>query len=370
MKPLITSLIQSLPATIPFVAPESIERRTGIPFTVRVGANESAFGISPRAKDAMDQAVNTISHYNDPESNDLREALAIHHKVDTNQIGVGAGIDDLLGLAVRTFIGPERIAVSSLGSYPTFHFHVNGFGGANHTVPYLPNGFNDLDALAQAANEQTASLVYLANPDNPAGTWFSASDLNSFVNRLPVSCACILDEAYIEFAPEATAFPMNDLDPRIMIMRTFSKAHGMAGARIGYTIAAPDIITAFNKVRLHFNVNLVAQAGAFASLNDPSFVATVVTSVERGRKDYETLAQELGLRTLPSATNFVTFDARTQQRAQLILDGLAKRGVFIRKPGAPPLDRCFRVTVGTPQERQDFAMILPQVLSETDVYLA
>lgn len=370
MKPTITSLIESLSATIPFIAPESIERRTGIPFTVRVGANESAFGISRRAKDAMEQAVNTISHYNDPESNDLREALANHHKVDTNQISVGAGIDDLLGLAVRTFIGPKEIAVSSLGSYPTLHFHVNGFGGTNHTVPYHPNGFNDLDALAEAANEQAASLVYLANPDNPAGTWFSASDLDLFVNSLPDSCACILDEAYIEFAPEHTAFPMNDLDPRIMIMRTFSKAHGMAGARIGYTIAAPEIITAFNKVRLHFNVNLIAQAGALASIKDLAFVAGVVTSVEVGRKDYESIAQELGLRTLPSATNFVTFDAETQQRAQLILDGLAKRGVFIRKPGAAPLDRCFRVTVGTPKERQDFAMILPQVLSEVDAFLA
>lgn len=367
MTPPFTPLVDSLPATIPFVAPEAIERQIGVPIRVRVGANESAFGISTRAREAIAEALNRISYYNDPENHDLREALAGHHGVSPDEVCVGAGIDDLLGLAVRAFLGPGDTAVSSFGSYPTFHYHVAGFGARSHTMPYTHDGFNDLDALADAARTADARLAYLANPDNPAGTWYSAADLQSFIERLPSSCALILDEAYIEFAPPGTAYPIEDLDPRIMIMRTFSKAHGMAGARVGYAIAAPEIITAFNKVRLHFNVNLLAQAGALGSLQDPEFVRDVVQQVETGRREYESLAQGLGLPTLPSATNFVTFDAGTQPRAQAILDSLARKAVFIRKPGAPPLDRCFRVTVGTTEERNAFAAILPDALEEVDI---
>jgi histidinol-phosphate aminotransferase len=366
MKPSFTPLVESLPATIPFVAPEAIERRTGIPFKVRVGANESAFGISPKAREAMIEALGRISHYNDPENHDLREALACFHQISPDHISVGAGIDDLLGLVVRAFLKPRDSAVSSLGSYPTFHFHVAGFGANSVTFPYLQNGLNDLEALVDATHKYQARLVYLANPDNPAGTWFSASDIQRFINRLPENCACIVDEAYIEFAPQDTALPLSDLDPRIIIMRTFSKAYGMAGARIGYAIASPEIITAFNKIRLHFNVNLIAQAGAQAALSDPVFLEKVIQEVAEGRKDYEALAKQVGLSTLPSATNFVTFDCDTQPRAQAVLDALAARGVFVRKPGAPPLDRCFRVTVGTAKDRTNLAEILPEALAEVD----
>lgn len=361
-----TSIIDSLPATIPFVAPEAIERVTGVPFKVRVGANESAFGISAKAHDAMAGAINRISHYNDPENHELREGLAVHCNISMKHLSVGAGIDDLLGLAVRAFIEPGDITVSSFGSYPTFHFHVAAVGGKSHTVSYLDNGLNDLEALAKAANSVSAKMVYLSNPDNPAGTWHSASDLKSFFDTLPPNCIVILDEAYIEFAPEGVAYSPQNLDPRIILMRTFSKAHGMAGARVGYAIADPEIIIAFNKVRLHFNVNLVAQTGALASLQDPEFVKSVVQEVEAGRKDYEALAQELGLLTIPSATNFVTVNCDTQPRAQAVLEMLASKGVFVRKPGTPPLDRCIRVTVGTPEERQAFAKIFPQALDEVD----
>lgn len=363
MKLPFTPLIQALPATVPFVAPETIERDTGIPFQVRVGANESAFGISPKAHAAMLNALDHISRYNDPESHDLREALAGCHHTTRDHIGVGAGIDDLLGLAVRTFIRSGDVAVSSRGSYPTFHYHVAGFDGKSHTVPYL-NGRNDLDALADAANKTNATLVYLANPDNPTGTWHTAADLNRFFCQLPPACVLILDEAYLEFAPRGTAFPIRNPDPRIILMRTFSKAHGMAGARVGYAIAAPEIITAFDKVRLHFNVNRVAQAGALASLGDRAFLQTVITAVEAGRNDYLVLAQSLGLKTLPSATNFVTFDCDTQPRAQAVLEALAQRGVFVRKPVVPLLDHYFRVTVGSPEERRAFAEILPKALAE------
>lgn len=366
MTPRFTPLVESLPSTIPFVAPEAIERQLGVRFTARLGANESAFGISTRAAEALFGALQKIPHYGDPENRQLREALAEKHQVGVNNISVGAGIDDLLGLTVRVFLDNTRVAVASLGSYGVFHYHVAGYGGNCRTLPYQSGGYNDLDGLAALACEAGASLVYLSNPDNPAGTCFPAVEIRNFVNKLPANCLCILDEAYIEFAPADTAFSLGELDPRVIQMRTFSKAHGLAGLRTGYAIASAEVVRAFDKVRLHFNVNKMAQTAAYGSLQDPEFVHQVAKQVETGRREYAALGESLGLPTLPSATNFITFDAGTQPRAQAILDALARHGIFIRKPGAPPLDRCFRVTVGTPEERNTYAEVLPRVLLEVD----
>jgi histidinol-phosphate aminotransferase len=358
-----TRLVRSLPTAVPFVGPEAIERSLGQIFKARVGANESAFGISPQAREAMRQAIEHVSWYNDPENYQLREALAHMHGVSMAHVTVGAGIDDLLGLAVRAFVEPGDTVVTSFGGYPTFNYHVAGYGGELHCVPYR-NDYNDLQGLSEAAARTGARLVFLANPDNPTGTWHPARELRTFVDCLPDGCMLILDEAYIEFAPAEASLPIDPDDGRLIRMRTFSKAHGLAGARVGYAIAAAEIVTGFDKIRLHFGVNRVAQAAALASLQDPAFIQGVVQAVADGRQDYETLARQVGLRPLPSAANFVSFDAGDAGRAQAILDGLIERGVFVRKPGTPPLDRCFRVTVGTPVERQIFTEVLCEVLAQ------
>ncbi|MDG2167038.1 MAG: aminotransferase class I/II-fold pyridoxal phosphate-dependent enzyme [Opitutales bacterium] len=369
MKTPFTPLIESLPAYIPFVAPETIERKRGIRFTTRIGANESVFGISPKARAAIENSIDSISCYSDPEWGDLREAIADKHQVHTENISVGAGIDDLLGLAVRVFLTNRTAAVASLGSYGVFHYHLDGYGVKCITTPYLNDGFNNLEALAKLAHGNASPMVYLSNPDNPAGTCYSAKDIQAFINKLPIYCMVVIDEAYIDFAPEGTALSINDLDPRVLQMRTFSKAHGLAGSRIGYVIASKEVVQAFDKVRLHFNVNRIAQAAALGSLQDPEFIQGVVEQVAVGRSEYEGLAKDLGLNVIPSSTNFVNFDAGNQVRAQAILDQLIQHGIFIRKPGAPPLDRYFRITVGTPEQRQHLASVLPQVIAEVDSVL-
>jgi histidinol-phosphate aminotransferase len=359
-----TPLVQSLPAVIPFIGPETFERKSGRVFKARVGANESAFGISPNARQAMVRAVAGVGWYNDPENYDLRMALAQLYNLPLDHISVGAGIDDLLGSAVRAFLEPGQITVASSGSYPTYHYHVAGFDGVSHGVPYR-NDRNALDGLVDAVRKTGSHLVYLANPDNPTGTWHTASELQSFLDALPKDCICILDEAYFEFAPQDSILPLLPHDPRVIRMRTFSKAHGMAGARIGYAIAHPEIVTAFDKVRLHFNVNRIAQIGALASLGDGAFIRSVVQEVARGREEYAELGRELGLPTLPSATNFVAFDCETSQRAQMILDGLIAGGVFVRKPAASLLNRLVRVTVGSPKERGVVAEVLRAVCQKS-----
>lgn len=356
-----TRLVASLPATVPFVAPEAIERATGRPIALRLGANESTFGPSPAACEAMRAAAARVNFYGDPESFELRQKLAGLLGVRIEEIVVGCGIDDLLGLVVRTFLDSGETAVTSLGAYPTFNYHVSGYGGRIERVPYQDYR-NDLDALAYAAHRTGARLVYLANPDNPTGSWRTAADILAFAERLPGDCLLVLDEAYCDFAPAEAIPPVVAEDPRMIRLRTFSKAHGMAGARIGYAVATEETIRAFDKVRLHFGVSLPAQMGALASLDDPEYLSEVVAQVAEGREEYAALGDKLGLTPLPSATNFIAFDTGSAERSAALLEALAARDVFVRRPGAPPLDRCIRVTVGTAAERQAFAAELRAVI--------
>lgn len=356
----VTRLVAGLPATVPFVAPEALERQRGRPFALRLGANESTFGPSRRAQEAMRTAVERVQFYADPENYELRAALATLCGASIDNVVIGSGIDDLLGLAVRTFLDVGETAVTSRGAYPTFNYHVAGYGGHLELVAYRDDR-NDLDALAEAAHRVGARLVFLANPDNPTGSWHTAADIRAFLATLPPRTLLLLDEAYADFAPAEALLPVDVDDSRLLRVRTFSKAFGMAGARIGYAVGPASMIREFEKVRLHFGVNLVAQAGALASLADTEYLASVVGEVARGREEYATLARELGMTPLPSATNFVAMNTGSAERARVLLARLAERDVFVRRPGAAPLDRCVRVTVGVAGERAAFASVLREV---------
>ncbi len=358
-----TRLLESLPATTPFVAPEALERASGKKIELRLGANESAFGISPKALAAMREAAAQTFNYGDPECFELRQALARVNGVSMENIVVGSGIDDLLGLAVRAILEPAQVAVASLGSYPTFNYHVAGYGGRLATAPYA-NFKNDLESLLSLAKTEKAAIVFLANPDNPTGSFLSSKMLAEFISALPNDCALFLDDAYLEFAPPGELLPINLDDERIIRFRTFSKAHGMAGARIGYAIAHESVISAFEKIRLHFGVNNIALAGALASLADTDFVRGVIEAVAIGRADYETMAARLRLNALPSATNFVAIDMADAKKARSILEHLLQRGVFTRMPSAPPINTCVRVTVGTSGQRARLAEVFSEVVAD------
>lgn len=361
-RPPYSEIVANLPSVTPFVGPETIERQQGKQFRVRIGANESAFGVSPRAEAAMSEAARGVAWYCDPEGYELRAELAAMHGVDIGNVTLGAGIDDLLGLIVRMYMDPGDAVAASLGCYPTFVYHVDGFGGRLETVPYR-NDRNDLTALTDLAAKQKASILYLSNPDNPTGSYYGSNAISDLLDRLPPDCLFILDEAYLDFVPPDTILPIDVDDPRLIRVRTFSKAHGMAGARVGFAIAHRNVIRTFDKVRLHFGVSLVAQAGALASLRDPEFVASVVKAVEAGREDYRELAADAGISSLPSQTNFVAFDFGTGERAGAVMNALIEQGVFLRKPAVPGLDRLVRVTVGTPGDRAVFSEMFRDVMN-------
>ena len=356
----------SVPATTPFVAPEELARRIGRTALVRLGANESAFGPAPRAIAAMQAAVPLTSLYADPESVDLRTALAARHGCDMENIVVGSGIDELLGLIVRTFCSPNDVALMTRGSYPTFAYHVTGHAVSLATVAALPGGVVDIKGLIETARVRRPKIVYLANPDNPSGSFAGRENVARLRAALHPQTLFVLDEAYADFVDPAL-LPPEGIDGQTIRLRTFSKAYGMAGARIAYALAPAEAIATFQKIRLHFGINRTAQVGALAALDEPAYLAGVVAEVARGRDEYYALGERLGVRTLRSFTNFVCFEIGSREAAEAMVHALLERGVFVRKPGAPPIDGYVRVTVGTADERALFATAFAEALAELHV---
>ena len=352
-----------LPATVPFTGPETLERRRGAPFRARLGANENGFGPSPKAVEAMARASADVWKYGDPDSHDLREALAAHHGISPANIMLGEGIDGLLGLLVRLVMAPGETVVTSEGAYPTFNYHVAGFDGCLHKVPYRDDA-EDLEALIAAGHETGARLIYFANPDNPMGSWLTGERIEAALSHLPDGALLILDEAYAEFAPEAAIPRIDPEDDRVIRFRTFSKAYGMAGARIGYAIGPAELIAGFDRIRNHFGINRTAQIGALAALQDQEWLERTRLKVGKTRDRIAAIAASNGLRALPSATNFVAVDCgQGGDFARRVLAQLAAQGIFARMPGVPPMDRCIRISCGPDHELDAFAEALPVALA-------
>lgn len=361
--PRLTPLAASLPATVPFVGPETQERARGQQFAARLGANESGFGPSPLAIEAMQRAAPEAWMYGDPEMHELRTALAAHHGVPANCVISGEGIDGLLGYLVRLFVAPGDRVVTSTGAYPTFAYHVAGYGGQLHTVPYSGD-HEDPEALVARATEIGAKLVYLANPDNPMGTWHGASRIMAAVESLPSGALMVLDEAYSDFAPETALPPIDQSDSRVIRMRTFSKAHGLAGLRVGYALGHPEVIGAFDKVRNHFGLGRLAQAAVLASLSDTAHLASTVAKVAAAREEIGAIVASHGLSALPSAANFVSVDCGGDGAfARRVLDALTAAGVFVRMPGVAPLNRCIRISCGPRDQLEILSNALPDALN-------
>lgn len=366
MSRFLTPRAAALPSTVPFTGPETLERRTGIPFRARLGANESLFGPSPKAVAAMQAAAADAWMYGDPENHDLKQALAAHHGVTPAHLAIGPGIDGLLGLICRLTLDPGTAVVTSLGAYPTFNFHVAGNGGDLTRVPYKGD-HEDPEALLAAARSTGARLLYLANPDNPMGSHHPAAVIEELVANLPETTLLILDEAYADLAPPGTVPTIPADHPQVIRLRTFSKGYGLAGARVGYAVTNPELALAFDKIRDHFGMGRISQAGALAALADQGWLAEVQARTLVARKRLSAIATANGLRPLPSATNFVTIDCgRDGDFARRVLAEMGVLGVFIRMPGVAPLDRCIRISLGDDLALDIVEETLPLALKAAD----
>ena len=347
MKPSFTKIANDLPETVPFVGPESQERENAFSFYARLGANESVFGPSKMVMNAIKAQTDKVWQYGDPESFDLLQKLSEFYNLPRDNFIVGEGIDGLLGNLVRLFIEPGDQVVSSLGAYPTFKYHVDGFGGKMSLVPYN-NYYEDLDALSIKVKKSMAKILYLSNPDNPMGTFHPKDQMQYFIDKIPDDTILCLDEAYADFVDKDELVSIDLEKENVIRFRTFSKAYGLAGLRVGYGIGNKKLVKAFNKVRNHFGVNRLAQIAAKVALEDQDHLKAILKKVDQSKKDIAAVFQRFGFTSLPSRTNFVPINSGGDGKfAAKLMRSLIQEKIFVRMPSVSPLDSFIRITAGT-----------------------
>jgi len=359
-----TKIVRSLPSSVPFVGPEAQERELDRIFDARIGANESVFGPSPLAMEEMKKAMNSIWMYGDPENHDLKNAIAKKHNLSSKNILVGEGIDGILGYLVRMFVEQGDNVVTTEGSYPTFNYHVNGYGGILIKANFI-NDHENLDELVEKANSCKAKIMYVSNPNNPMGTINNANTIESILEKLNEETILCLDEAYADFVPENELPKISETNKQVLRMRTFSKAYGMAGARVGYCIGHPDLISSFDKVRNHFGMCRISQIGALVSLEDKDHLNLVIEKVRNSIQKLKNIAKDNGCEVIPTYTNFLAIDCGLDGLfAKKVLDNLVSNGIFVRMPFTSPQNRCIRVSAGTEEDMELFKKFFPIALNE------
>ena len=356
------SAVRSLPTYQPGKPIEEVQRELGLRSVVKLASNENALGPSPKAMAALRKAVRSLHRYPDARCETLRQLLAQRHGVDPESIVVGNGSDELLVLALRAFVDPGDHVVVAQPTFLIYELQAKAAGAAISVVP-LKNYRYDLPAMRRAITPQT-KLVFIANPDNPTGTYVTERELDAFLQDLPQQTLVCLDEAYYEFV-EADDYPQSlrrlNHAP-LLITRTFSKAYGLAGLRVGYGFAQPSIIRALDAVREPFNVNRLAQVAACAALEDEAFLERTKRTAQEGRRHLTAELVRLGLRVVPSVTNFLLVELGPD--AAQIARCLLEQGIIVREMSAWKLAGHLRITVGTMAENRRCLKALKRCLRQ------
>lgn len=328
---------------------------------VKLASNENPLGMGARARDAAMNTFSELSRYPDGGAFALKAAISRKFGVSADQIVIGNGSNDILELAARTFLAPGLAAVFAQHAFAVYPLATNATGARCIEVAARDYG-HDLDAMA-AAISPDVRVVFIANPNNPTGTYLSGDALEAFLARVPSDVLVVLDEAYTEYlAPEQRYDAISWLPrfPNLLVSRTFSKAYGLAGLRVGYAIAHPGVADLMNRVRQPFNVSSVALAAAEAALGDDEFLAQSAELNRRGMAQLTEAFAEMGLTWIPSAGNFVTFKVGD---AAAVNQGLLKRGVIVRPIAGYGMPEWLRVSIGLPEENSRFIEALRQILT-------
>lgn len=340
---------------------EEVEREIGVQ-AIKLASNENPLGPSPRAVEAMQKAAREANRYPDGAAFYLRERLAHDFGVPPEWLAFGCGSSELIMNSGRAFLRAGDEGLTSQATFPMYAMAIQGVGGRLIETPLREDGF-DLEAMAAAVTPRTRA-IYLSNPNNPTGTWFSADELESFLNRVPEELPVILDEAYFDYVDAPGYSRSVDMvrDGRnLLVLRTFSKVYGLAGMRMGFGIARPEIVNALERVRHPFNTSLIAQAGALAALDDREHVRQSLAMNREGLAYLSRRLGELRVKFVPSVANFLLIDLETDAKAAA--DAMLHLGVVVRPMGWMGLPEAIRVTVGTPEENERFLAALSQTLA-------
>ncbi|HSS46021.1 MAG TPA: histidinol-phosphate transaminase [Burkholderiales bacterium] len=339
-----------------------LERELGIKNIVKLASNENPMGASPKALAAIKQALNDIARYPDGNGFELKAALSARLQVKQEQIVLGNGSNDVLELAARVFLTPGAEAVYAQHAFAVYPLATQACGARGIAAP-AKNFGHDLEAMLKAVTAQTR-LVFIANPNNPTGTLLYADELLSFLRCLPETVLVVLDEAYNEYLSKELKTPSLEWlkqFPNLVITRTFSKAYGLAGLRVGYALAQASVADLMNRVRQPFNVNSASQAAALAALDDHEFVKRSFELNQKGMVQLTQAFKRLGLRYIPSYGNFVCFHA---DDAAALYQRLLRRGVIVRPIANYGMPEWLRVSIGLPHENEKFLKALESLMRE------
>lgn len=333
---------------------------------VKLASNENPFGVPESAKQAMSAACAELGRYPDANGCALKAALSERFQVPQDWITLGNGSNDILEIAAHAFVQQGQAVLYAQYSFAIYALAAQGVGARAIVVPAKEYG-HDLDAMAAAIDADTR-LVFIANPNNPTGTFLPAAQVEAFLERVPEHVVVVLDEAYNEFlAPqeqyESSAWVRQY--PNLLVSRTFSKAYGLAGLRVGFAIAQPALTDLMNRIRQPFNVNSMAQAAAIAALHDADFVARGARNNALGYRQFTEAFDSLGLEYLPSHGNFVLVRVGDDEQAGARVNlSLLKQGVIVRPVGNYGLPQWLRISIGLPQENAVLIAALGKALAE------
>jgi histidinol-phosphate aminotransferase len=368
--PLLDLAVPAVRAIAPYVPGkpvEELQRELGLTDIIKLASNENPLGPGPAARAAMHAAVEGVGLYPDGSGHQLKARLSAIHGVPSSGITLGNGSNDLLVLLAEAFLAPGRNAVYSQYCFAVYPLAVQATGAEARVAPArgptdaMPLG-HDLAAFRPLVDANTR-LVFVANPNNPTGTWLSPADLHAFIAGMPATTLVVLDEAYVEYAradglPDGGAWLAEF--PNLVIVRTLSKAYGLAGVRVGYALSHPAVADALDRIRQPFNVGVVALAGALAALDDQAHLAATVELNARERPRVRDALQALGLAVVPSAGNFLLVDLGRPARP--VYDALLRAGVIVRPVGNYGLLQHLRITIGTAAENDRLIAALPAAL--------
>jgi len=342
---------------------DELERELGIIDIVKLASNENPLGPGEMALKAINAELSQLSRYPDGNGFVLKTALAERLHVDVSQITLGNGSNDILEFVARAFVSTENEVIFSAHSFAVYPIVTQAVGAKAVVVPAL-NWGNDLNAMLASVTDDTR-LIFVANPNNPTGTYHSATEIEQFVRQVPAHVLVVIDEAYFEYAQNLrtdydTCLSLIVDCPNLIVTRTFSKAYGLAGLRIGYSVSSTSIANFFNRVRQPFNVNSLAMVAAHAALFDEVYLGKSLQMNKQGMAQYESAFSELGLDWVVSAGNFISVDLARNGRE--IYDGMLREGVIVRPVDNYAMPNFLRITIGTEEENTRCINALKKVL--------
>ncbi len=353
--------VQGLQPYLPGKPAEELQRELGLASVVKLASNENPLGISAKVKAALQSELDSLSLYPDSAGYHLKQALSRELGVGAEQLTLGNGSNDVLDLIARAFLAPGDEVIYSEYAFLVYAISSQATGATAVVTPAVEWG-HDLKAMAKAISEQTR-VVFLANPNNPTGTWFSAPALEQFMAQVPERVLVVLDEAYTEYVDDPD-FPdglaLQKRFANLIVTRTFSKAYGLAGLRIGYAVSDPQIADVLSRVRQPFNVNSLGLLAARVALSDQAFLQQTLTCNQQGMRQLEIGLKALGLQWIPSAGNFLTVDMK--QPALPVYQAMLKKGVIVRPLVNYAMPNHLRISIGLPDENARCLEVLEEVL--------